>query len=265
MSTLRTDFSGAFDTGLFTRVQLGGPVTQTGGEIVFNVDTADDDTSVTDVSYADMTGDNFVIQLSSWPADNSNRKFQFGVFDAAGKGVGFSVASNGPFGASVVASSGSNRCLAVRSNVAASLGTYDKTVHVYLRLALSGTTASYDYSTDGVSFTTLTTQTVPSGFDGTAARATFGVGSTDDFTSWSVTNYWAPALTVAARRRPALLTTRRERKATVSRIVTRTWAGPPVIPSIPIGPTPDASTSGFSRRRTAAFARKNADFVNRRA
>jgi hypothetical protein len=32
-----------------------------------------------------------------------------------------------------------------------------------------------------------------------------------------------------------------------------------------IGPTPDASSGGFSRRRTAAFARKNADYVNRRA
>ena len=32
----------------------------------------------------------------------------------------------------------------------------------------------------------------------------------------------------------------------------------------PVGPTPDVG-SGFSRRRTAAFARKNADYVNRRA
>lgn len=32
----------------------------------------------------------------------------------------------------------------------------------------------------------------------------------------------------------------------------------------PIGPTPDVG-SGFSRRRTATFARKNADYVNRRA
>jgi hypothetical protein len=31
-----------------------------------------------------------------------------------------------------------------------------------------------------------------------------------------------------------------------------------------IGPTPDVGT-GFSRRRTAAFVRKNADFVNRSA
>lgn len=35
---------------------------------------------------------------------------------------------------------------------------------------------------------------------------------------------------------------------------------PPVI-----GPEPDTSTSGFGRRRTAMFLRKNADFVNRRA
>jgi hypothetical protein len=34
---------------------------------------------------------------------------------------------------------------------------------------------------------------------------------------------------------------------------------------VEIGPTPDASSGGFSRRRTAAFARKNADNVNRRA
>ena len=31
-----------------------------------------------------------------------------------------------------------------------------------------------------------------------------------------------------------------------------------------IGPTPTVGT-GFSRRRAAAFARKNADYVNRRA
>jgi hypothetical protein len=30
-------------------------------------------------------------------------------------------------------------------------------------------------------------------------------------------------------------------------------------------PTPDVNASGFSRRRTAAFVRKNADFVNRSA
>ena len=31
-----------------------------------------------------------------------------------------------------------------------------------------------------------------------------------------------------------------------------------------VGPTPTVGT-GFSRRRAAAFARKNADYVNRRA
>ena len=34
---------------------------------------------------------------------------------------------------------------------------------------------------------------------------------------------------------------------------------------VEIGPTPDTGTSGFGRRRTAMFARKNADYVNRRA
>ena len=30
------------------------------------------------------------------------------------------------------------------------------------------------------------------------------------------------------------------------------------------GPTPDVSSSGFSRRRTAMFARRNADYLTRR-
>ena len=32
-----------------------------------------------------------------------------------------------------------------------------------------------------------------------------------------------------------------------------------------VGPTPDVSSSSFSRRRTATFVRKNADFVSRNA
>jgi hypothetical protein len=90
--------------------------------------------------------------------------------------------------------------------------------------------------------------------------------------SWSQSNNrWCIAAVpyrvtaTASRRRPTFLTTRRNFKQPVSRIATRTWAGPPTVPSIEVGPEPDVSSSGFSRRRTAAFVRKNADFVNRSA
>jgi hypothetical protein len=43
------------------------------------------------------------------------------------------------------------------------------------------------------------------------------------------------------------------------------WAAGVWEPVDEIGPTPDVSSSSFGRRRTAAFVRKNADFVNRSA
>jgi hypothetical protein len=198
MSVLRTDFAGAFNSGLFTKTETSGTVTQTGGEIVFD----GTDAFVQDLAPADISADNATIEISSYPAANNDYRFFFGVIDAAGRGVGWQFASGGLL-RFCKQSSGTPADLA--NAVAGSIGGWS-TTYMFVRIRNSGTDSYLEYSTDDVTYTGINSQSYPSGFSSTACKVIFGNMSGFNSSIYKVTNYWAPALSATTFFRPYFIT-----------------------------------------------------------
>jgi hypothetical protein len=198
MSVLRTDFSGAFDSGLFTKTETSGTVTQTGGEIVFD----GTDAFVQDVTAVDVSADNSTIQISVYPAANNDFRFFFGHIDAAGRGIGWKFSSGGLLTFNRQAS-GTPTDLA--SNQISSIGGWS-TSYTYVRIRHAAGTAYLEYSTDDVTYTGITNGGHPSGFVDTAVKAFFGNLGGFNSSIYKVTNYWAPALSATTFFRPYFIT-----------------------------------------------------------
>lgn len=198
MSTLRTDFSGAFDTGLFTKAETRGTVTQTGGEILFTFNdnsTGAPDVYVRDVTAADATDNDFVIELSGFGAGNNNSRMFFAALDSSGRGWAFRFAGNTSASGMFVVGT----CTTGVGSFSAlsSFGNFDNTVNKFLRLRHSssgGSKVYWDWSTDGSSWTSLQNQATPT-MTLSAVKGEFGqYDSYPDMATYKVTNYWAPSL-----------------------------------------------------------------------
>ena len=192
MSTLRTDFSGAFDAGLFAKTETTGTVAQSGGEMTFVYSAGYPGTVyVEDQTAVDVTDNDFVVKLSTWGTDPC--RFYFAVLDASGRGWGFKIV--GGSGASTFGVFTATAGIGTESYFA-SYGDYNNAVHIYLRCRHSSSGGSkiyWDYSTDGSSWTSRTNTTTPT-MTLTAVKARFGQFSSDGTGTYGVTDYWAPTI-----------------------------------------------------------------------
>jgi hypothetical protein len=192
MSVLRTNFTGAFDSGLFAKTETAGTVTQTGGEILFN----GTDCFVVDVTAANFSADNATVQISTYPAANNDFRFFLGHIDAAGAGIGYKFSSGGVL---VLCSQTSGTPADLPNATISSLGGWS-TTYTYVRLRHAAGTVYLEISTDDVTYTGVTSTTHPVGFVPTAAKTVFGNMASFNTSIYGVTNYWAPALGGAVSR-----------------------------------------------------------------
>jgi len=197
MSVLRTDFSGAFDAALFNKTETAGTVTQTGGEILFNYNTGYPGICyVEDVTAVDMTGEDMVIEMSTFPTTNPCY-MRFYLMDSTGKGWGLR------FNYSTTASGGLGitKLVGGTASVVSSLGNYDNVTHKFMRLREASGTVYFDRSPDGTTWTNMSSFTIAaeiSGVDLTAMKARFGQLDSDGNGIYGVSSYYAPALATAS-------------------------------------------------------------------
>lgn len=190
MSTLRTDFSGSFDSALFAKTETAGTVTQTGGEMIFTGSGGQGICYVTDQTAVDISGgENFIIQMSgttpAYPA-----RMWLAVMDSVGRGWGFRFGGTGVNLFQV----GTFSTGIASWSAATNFGDFDIAVHVFLRARYASGTVYWDYSTDNSSYTNRWSASTPSGMTLTAVKASFGQFESDSADVYKITNYYAPAL-----------------------------------------------------------------------
>lgn len=199
MSVLRTDFAGAFNSGLFAKTETAGTVTQTGGEILFNYNTGYPGICyVDDVTAMNMTGEDVVIEMSTFPTSNPCY-MRFYVLDATGKGWGV----NFTYSTTASGTLALVKIVAGAVTVVSSFGNYDNVSHKFMRLREASGTVYLDRSPDGTTWTNVSSFVIATEISGvtlTAMKSRFGQTDSDGNGIYGVTNYYAPALASSVSR-----------------------------------------------------------------